>query len=277
MELASAQRILDLTFEVSWAEDRADFRMAVARGVGKLVGADLSSYTEVELKSGQAFAVMDHPVADGDEIAANLGRLAHEHPLVVRECEQAETISDYYSARRFHSLELYHDVYRRLGAEDQIAINLPAVPGVAIGVALNRSRRSIGVHERELLDLLRPLLVKAHRRVLARERARELMELLQDAQIRTAAQEQMAVIAVDDQGRIEFASERAVAMLRSYFPRWRAGRLPEDMVRWLQMGAETPLVVAGAGARLQAHAMESTPNQPRLLELHERPLEGSAG
>lgn len=48
-----------------------------------------------------------------------------------------------------HSLELYHELYRRIGAEDQIAFGLPGP--MVIGIAMNRSRRE------RLRDRHRPL------------------------------------------------------------------------------------------------------------------------
>lgn len=72
-------------------------------------------------------------------------------------------------------------MYRPLGATDQIAVNLPAAGAAGDRDRLNRSRPSFDDHDRATFDLLRPLLVRAYRRALARERGQAPDEIRQAA------------------------------------------------------------------------------------------------
>jgi DNA-binding CsgD family transcriptional regulator len=203
MDRGRVRKLLDFTYDVAAADDLGQFRVAVAAGVRHVVGADLASYTEVALDTGRVLAPLD-PQIDEHEAVAALGRCARQHPLITRNSRGAQTISDYLSARRFHALELYSDVYRPLGAEDQLAINLESVGSeVRIGVALNRPRPTFTERDREALDLLRPVLVRAYRRLLARERR----QALDEAPTEGLTQRQREILALIAQG----ASNRQVA------------------------------------------------------------------
>jgi DNA-binding CsgD family transcriptional regulator len=78
-------------------------------------------------------------------------------------------ISDFYSARQWHSTGMYHDILHPAGIEHQLALCLPAGPGPAAGhgriVRLFYSRgpgRDFSARDRALLALLRPHLHQAY-------------------------------------------------------------------------------------------------------------------
>jgi DNA-binding CsgD family transcriptional regulator len=85
-------------------------------------------------------------------------------------------ISDFYSARQWHSAAIYSDYYRAQEFEHQLALCLPAAPGSyarpgrTIRLAFFRGRgRDFSKRDRALLALLRPHL---HRAYLTAERRR---------------------------------------------------------------------------------------------------------
>ena len=169
MDGGRTRALLDFAYDASTAENLDQFRLAVTTGIRSVVGADLASYTEVDLRTRTVIAPLDPPIAADDQIAA-FGRLAHQHPLVARTPATAGTISDHLTSRRFHALELYADVYRPLGTEDQLAINiLPADSPVRIGIALNRSGATFRPADRDALDTLRSVLLRAYYRALERQ------------------------------------------------------------------------------------------------------------
>ena len=80
-------------------------------------------------------------------------------------------LSDFYSARRWHSTALYSDYFRLYGTEHQLLMVLPAGPGPTTGpgrtVRLEFSRDERGApdfseRDRALLSLLRPHLHQAY-------------------------------------------------------------------------------------------------------------------
>jgi DNA-binding CsgD family transcriptional regulator len=163
------RRLLEFGYELGSATNLDELRLIVAAGVRRLVPCELASCTQIELVSGRVIAPLDPPIGPHPSVA-NLGHCAHQHPLIMSEYDDARTISDHMTARQFHRLELYHDVYRPLEAEDQLAIKLHADSQIVVGVALNRSQRSFDHHDRDMLEQLRPVLIRAYRRLLGRER-----------------------------------------------------------------------------------------------------------
>lgn len=92
------------------------------------------------------------------------------------------SISEVVSAREYRRSELYNDVYRGQGVEDQITVNLAGnAPGTWHCVAASRHRRGFSARDRERLATLRPHLITALRRAsaLARLRASEQRALHQ--------------------------------------------------------------------------------------------------
>ena len=268
------QRLSGFVYAFAGAEDLAEFRDVVTRGIRSVVAADLASYTEVDLATGQASAPHD-PVIDAAEPTAALGRLAHQHPLITRQEQHAESISDYLSARQFHALALYQEVYRPLEAEDQLAIILSVETPKVIGLALNRSKRGFSGRDRNTLDLLRPLLSNSYQRICARERATELLWQLCDGE----AEQPVGVIALDRHRRIAFASDHVDRWLRSYFGTSRGANLPEALADWLSAKpaeATTKTAFENGRGRLEITLLPNAPSEPVLLELREH-LHPSAG
>lgn len=183
-----------------------------------------------------------------------LSRLAHQHPLI---CVQANgdkgtyKISDFLSRRQFHSLALYHDLYRRIGAEDQIAFGLPGP--IVIGVALNRGRGQFSERDRAMLDLLAPHLTRARDRIVERAQSGALIAILDQAR-RLAGTE---VIALGRDDKVTAASGGAFPLLRTYFGDAGGTDLPAALVDWLEgsthgepIPGRVPLTVTSERGRL---------------------------
>ena len=174
MDGGQIRALVDFVYDASTAEGLDQFRLVVTAGIRSVVGADLASYTEVDLETRTVIAPLDPQVDARDQLAA-FGRLAHQHPLVIRNRATAETISDHLTARRFHALELYADVFGPLGAEDQLAISLlPPHSPVQIGIALNRSRATFTAADRSALEMLRPVLTRAYCKLIEERRRRQI-------------------------------------------------------------------------------------------------------
>lgn len=269
---ADLKAALDFVAEAHEFESIDAFRIGIQPGLQRLVPGDLVGYNEVE-PGGEAM-VLTYPVQVPESIGAELARLAHEHPLVMAQVRgdiRTQKISDFLTQRQFHALELYAELYRKIGAEDQIAFGLPG-PTV-IGIALNRASRSFSERDRTLLDLLSPHLAQAHRRTLEREQAALAMAALD----RGLAEQDAAVVLVDAGGAIAFASGRAPQLLAEYFPeaRGRGAALPPPLAEWLDSpagaGVPAPFEV---GAEHGALTLRADPGAGGgwLLTLEEEPL-----
>jgi len=259
-------RLSQFLFNLSRADSAEESRAAIALGIGDVVPNDLAAYTEVDLIAHGATVLADHPMPRPEVTFRRLGELAHQHPLIRRGLVGAHAISDYLTVRRYHGLELYQDVYRQLGAEDQIAIELPPTrDGLVIGLALNRSRRGFDTREREILTALQPLIADSHRRVVARERAREVLREHASA----------AIVAVGSNGRIEFISDAARPMLESYLPERAA---PSLLSEWMasRSGRRERMTISGSHGWLDLHLLPSSALEPTIIELRERRVASAA-
>jgi len=136
-------------------------------GLRQLVACDAIGYNEVDLESGETFAVLDPADAAFDGVEVAFANFAHQHPVLQYHGESGDpgprSLSDFLSEEDLHELDLYRAVYAPMGAEDQLSFILPSPPGTTVGIALNRSTRGFSAAERELIELIRPHLTQAFR------------------------------------------------------------------------------------------------------------------
>jgi DNA-binding CsgD family transcriptional regulator len=245
--------------------DLASFRTGILPGLEKLVPCDLVGYNEVP--DGEDALVITYPDPPLEVAGEALGRLAHQHPLIVVQAngdDRTYKISDFLSRREFHSLELYDELYRLLDAEDQIAFGLPGP--MVIGIAMNRDRVSFSERDRTLLDLLRPHLARAHARARERTETEALIAVLE----RGLRASDTAVVALGPDGAIAAASGVAFELLQAYFPDASAGSLPSQLAEWLAgapVYGPSPLVVEGPRGHLKVReAAAARPGSLLVLE-----------
>jgi DNA-binding CsgD family transcriptional regulator len=264
---------LDFVGEAHSFEDLDSFRTGILPGLERLIPSDLVGYNEVYSASEPAL-VITHPEPLHEFASEALTRLAHQHPLVLAQVNgdnRTYKISDFLSRRQFHSLELYGELYRRIGAEDQIAFGLPGP--VVIGVAMNRGRRDFSERDRAMLDLLRPHLARAHGRILERMRMGALIAALELG----LEQGGGAVLSLDRRGGIAAASGPAIELLRDYFPDQRGASLPAEIAEWLEgdpgAAGRDPLTVSAEQGRLTVReAPTGALDGPMLMLEEARPL-----
>jgi DNA-binding CsgD family transcriptional regulator/GAF domain-containing protein len=212
-------RVLRFVGEIAGVEHVTDFPARVVDGLKRLIPCDLIGYNEINPVLGQALMVLNPPSLDrsGLEGQRAFQRLANEHPVLRYHARtrdgRALTISDFLSRDEFHRLDLYAESFRLVGAEDQLAVALPANPPLVIGVAFNRSRRTFSQRDRQVLDLVRPHLAQARRNAEVRSQLTEmvvLLEALVDATDR-------AIVLLDGRLTVRRASSRAVALFAAHF------------------------------------------------------------
>jgi len=160
--------------EVQAAPDLDAYRHAVLR-VKDLVPCQEIGYNEVDAETNEIFMILDPPESVLPGLQEGFARTAHQHPVITHHREtgdgSARAISDFLSEEEFHATDLYREVYRRMGAEDQLAFILPSPPEMVVGIAMNRATRGFSETERELVELVRPHLSQAFRDAQPREQA----------------------------------------------------------------------------------------------------------
>lgn len=216
--------------------DVDSLRTGMLPGLKRLIRCDHVAYNEVDLTTGTPFWII-HPrdseaVANPDAFV----RWVHQHPIVLYHAThaggKAVQLADFVTRRELHRLELYHDFFRPLEIEHQLAITIPAPGGVLVGLPFNRADRAYSERDRLLLDLLRPHLAHLHRRAQARDEARRALGLLDGA----AELAGRAVVLLGRGDAVQSATGGAGAWLDDYFPGERAGagRLPDTVAAWVR-------------------------------------------
>jgi hypothetical protein len=151
-----------------------EFGAAAVDALDIVVRSEITTYNAVDPRAGHVDYDARPSFEVSEEALALLGRRGHEHPLIAHYEStldgSAHKISDLLTEEEFHANEFYRVIYGPLGVEDQMAIVLPSVRPVVVGLVANRSARDFTEDDRRAMNLLRPLLASYHR--IVQERAR---------------------------------------------------------------------------------------------------------
>ncbi len=194
----------------------AEFPRQVLPHLRTLLRADIASFTGAPSGGGPPTWLFEPAAALSNDLAEAMAEYAAEHPLVSHFARtgdaRAVRVSDFVGLREFQRLGIYDGCFRPLGAKYQLAASIALEGPVPSGLGFTRSRSDFTERERTLLDLVRPHLASAYRRVADRaEYARRLATL--ERGLEAAGR---AVVGVKD-GRLEPLSPQAAALLQRWF------------------------------------------------------------
>jgi DNA-binding CsgD family transcriptional regulator len=181
----------------------------------RILTSDWISYNEVDLLSPEnSMAVIKPDMAPALlPLFPRFKELAYQHPLITRQIEldnfPVHKISDFVSQKDYHRLELYHEVYRLLGVEYQIAITIRLQPNHVTAFAFSRRLKDFDERDRLILELLRPHLVVAFNNLALAGESRKFMK----DQFLALDQLSSATIVINDQGRILYHTGRGLSWL----------------------------------------------------------------
>jgi DNA-binding CsgD family transcriptional regulator len=206
----------------------AQFPAHLLHALRGLVPCDSVSYNEIDLIKGRDRVVVDPAdvVLPGQKLIFE--HYLGEHPSIAYHHRSQDgtaiKLSDFLTKRAYHRLGLYGDYYRPRQVEHQLSIALPMETTV-VGIALNRSRPDFSERDRDLLNGVRPHVVRALRNA-------EAFALLHNA---LRAHDCEPVFLTHD-GRVVAATDRAWNWLSSAFDKSSRGscRLPDEVDRWLR-------------------------------------------
>jgi DNA-binding CsgD family transcriptional regulator len=165
VEQRDAAAVLALVREGFTNEGPEPFPPAVLQGLARLIPADAYAGYQEAYVAG-AFRIVEAVETVGAppsaSIVAAYRALGCANPLYcgyhARETRVLR-LSDFGSPQRLRRLPYYTEVWRPLGIEDALRLWLPAAPGRAITVFLERSGPTFSDREKSLLELARPHLV----------------------------------------------------------------------------------------------------------------------
>jgi DNA-binding CsgD family transcriptional regulator len=173
---ADLRAMLELVGAAHEASGAAQFGAVLMHGLSSVVACDLISYNEIDLVGGATQTFFEPALVPRPEIEEAFASLIHEHPLVA---EYAATrnprpllMSDFASLSELRRLELYHEVFRPLETNHQLAFSLTIDSDVVIGIGLNRRRGDFSHRDVEAMTLLRPHLACAFAHVVLKDERR---------------------------------------------------------------------------------------------------------
>jgi DNA-binding CsgD family transcriptional regulator len=167
---------LDLAYEAGALTGPDPFPREFLEGLTRLIPADaIVGYHEVVIGSRcrliEFVEIPSDPIPSHIEEAAQ--PLCYQDPLTYGRCRperRAMKLSDVLTRRQMRKLDFYWSVWKPLGIDDSLRLWLPAPPGRARTIYLERGKRNFTERERSLLELLRPALTKMQANAYARRR-----------------------------------------------------------------------------------------------------------
>lgn len=183
MTARDAAALLDIVHEGLSAVGTEPFPPEVLRRLVALIPSDAYvGYQEAavtgRLKVVELVEIVGEPVTAAIEDA--YVALGHQNPLCCRvraRDSRVLRLSDFVGTRERRRLAYYQEVCRPLGIEHALRLWLPAPPGRARSIYLERSSRDYTDRDSALLTLLRPHLIRIHAAREARRRAMDVPQL----------------------------------------------------------------------------------------------------
>jgi len=174
-------RILDLVHTLGDVGDPDEFLDVSLNGVMDLVPCEVATMNEV-VPSADRVVAWTRPGSFEFPPGApeTLARLAGDHPLINHFATSGDgsalRISDFWTQEEFHHSELYHQVYRPMGIEYQMALGFPVPRPTVLGLAMNRNDRDFSDRDISAMNTVRPHLVQSWRTVQDRLRLQSLVD-----------------------------------------------------------------------------------------------------
>jgi DNA-binding CsgD family transcriptional regulator len=237
-----AERLLRFVAEAESFGSDHPFSGEFLTQLGRLVPADWIGYSDCP---GCASGAVLHFVRPGDEGLYDGFDFRAVIPVVEAECpvfrhvQQASfaavKFSDVVSRREFCRTPTYNLVFEPLGLKDCLQLRLRIGPPHRIAMfGFDRLGRDFTGRDRAVLDALNPHLLQLLRAAEARRRLRAALALHESTRA--------AVVLLEADGRVEFASSAARELLERYFGE-RGAQLPALLASWLRGATSEPLRV----------------------------------
>lgn len=153
----------------------AELEVTLTRRVGDVVRSDLVTLNKIDLTGtmGGSIGLFEPEILPPQVIEPAFDRYVHQHPLVQEILRTGDgrprRMSDFIDVADFKRLELYEHVFRPLRSLHQIGFQVTAVPGMVVGIGINRTFDDFTDAELRMAQLLYEQLPAALHHVQLRE------------------------------------------------------------------------------------------------------------
>lgn len=177
LQEGDAVAVLDLVETMTTVETLDEYARTAMVGMRELIPCIDASYNEMNPNAGRIQWASEPENSRMDEFAPLFARLMRQNPLVRHFEETTDTRammwSDLVPFDEIADTELYQEMFRPLGIDEQMAMVLPTPPGIIVGFAINAGPEGLSERDRAIFNTLRPHLAHFYRSIQLRERARE--------------------------------------------------------------------------------------------------------
>jgi DNA-binding CsgD family transcriptional regulator len=167
LEQRDMAAVLGLVEALTTAQTIDEYAVIAMTGLTELIPCIDASFNEMN-PSAQRIrwsAVPENSLMD--EYAPLFAELMLQNPLVrhFNETEDTRAMmwSDLATVDQIRQTELYQEMFQPLGVESQMALVLPAPPGIIVGFAVNSGAEGFTERDRTVMNTLRPHLAHCYR------------------------------------------------------------------------------------------------------------------
>lgn len=165
-----AAAVLEVVEAVAGVSSLDEMATVTMHGLLDLVPCVDASYNEMNMDAQRvrftAVPDRDHLL---DRFRPVFERLMRQNPLIRYFEDSGDTRammwSDFVTIDELCRTELYEEMFQPLGVQSQMAMTLPAPPGIVVGFAVNSGPEGFTERDRAVMNALRPHLAHAYRAV----------------------------------------------------------------------------------------------------------------
>lgn len=265
-----------------------EFSTHLVAALPSITEGDFTSYNEFHSNGNEGVVKSDQlpHIPNPEYYAGIINQYADQHPFLTHLQQtkdgSAKILSDFLTMREFRQTPLYHEFYKPLQIPYLALMALTVNCHTSITISRHRSGREFSEKTRTILNAIRPHVLQAFANAQAVTRTQEALT----SATQTLDQIGHAVIAMTAQGKIQWATPRAHALLFQYGLKHRTGsdRLPSLLHEWVAersaaFGAPhepaspgIPLILTKGAQQLHIRLMHEEVGYKLILEEQGRPL-----
>lgn len=173
--LSAYRALLTLMSELHECTSLAELETTVTARVTDVIPADLVSLNKIDLAGtmGGSIAMFVPEPVPPSVIEPAFDKYVHQHPLVQAIKRDGNgtprRMSDFIDMDEFRTLELFEHVFKPLGVLYQLGFSVGQIPGMVVGIGINRADTDFTDDELETCRLLYDQLPAAFHHVQLRE------------------------------------------------------------------------------------------------------------